>query len=383
MRSRERVLRTIDLEPADHLPFCFLLFSALRGRTDGERDFIRRQLDLGLDAVVSLPGLGHRLHPEVTTEVALDDSNDPPLLRKVYHTPAGDLDCVVRKAHDWPHGDDIPLFTDFVIPRGRKFLVNTLDDLEALSYLFADPSDDDIRIFGEQSAVLRSFADEHGLATRAGFHRLGDTVCWLCGQTEFATMAYTDPDLFSGVLDLIHGWHRRQAEIILEQAPDIWVQAEWYAAPFLSPDIYRQYMAPRFADTFGLAREAGSRVCYIGTADIMPFLDELKSLDIDVLFGPDPLSGSWDMSEAKRRTADSSAVWGGVNGYLQVTEASEEKARQAVRDAIEVLAPGGGFLLAPVDDVRIEPSHPDPGRAWDRICRNVVAMRDEWRTLCE
>ena len=65
-------------------------------------------------------------------------------------------------------------------------------------------------------------------------------------------------------------------------------------------------------------------------------------------------------------------LWGGVNGHLTVEEGTPDEVQAEVRRAMEVLAPGGGFILSPVDNVREDAPH-----ARD----NVGVLLDEWRRL--
>ena len=59
-----------------------------------------------------------------------------------------------------------------------------------------------------------------------------------------------------------------------------------------------------------------------------------------------------------------------MNGNLTMTEGSPKEIRKAVEEAIEALAPGGGFILSPID--KIEAWTP-----WE----NVEAMLGRWREL--
>jgi len=78
------------------------------------------------------------------------------------------------------------------------------------------------------------------------------------------------------------------------------------------------------------------------------------------------------MAEAKRKLGGKVCLWGGVSGHITVEQGTAEEVRQAVREATRVLAPGGGFILSPVDNVR---EHTDTARA------NTAVFLDEWRRL--
>jgi hypothetical protein len=59
-----------------------------------------------------------------------------------------------------------------------------------------------------------------------------------------------------------------------------------------------------------------------------------------------------------------------MNSFVTLGRGTEEEIRGAVREAVHVLAPGGGFVLFPVDQIT-----PDIPR------RSVEILIDEWRRL--
>ena len=63
-------------------------------------------------------------------------------------------------------------------------------------------------------------------------------------------------------------------------------------------------------------------------------------------------------------------IWGGMNAILTLGEGKPEDARAAVEEAIDILAPGGGFVLFPVDQIVA-------GTPWE----NIEAMLARWREL--
>ena len=85
----------------------------------------------------------------------------------------------------------------------------------------------------------------------------------------------------------------------------------------------------------------------------MPLLDILLESGIDVLIGVDPVQGrGTDLREFKRKLNGKICMWGGVNGFVTVEMGSREEIRIAVETAMDILAPGGGFILSPVDNIR-------------------------------
>ena len=91
---------------------------------------------------------------------------------------------------------------------------------------------------------------------------------------------------------------------------------------------------------------------------------------VDVLMGVDPLE--WDLAKTKQVLGGKVCLWGGVNGQLTVERGSEDDVRGEVKKAVETLAPGSGFILSPVDNIRID----------DEVSRvNVGVLVDEWKRL--
>ncbi|HUT57317.1 MAG TPA: uroporphyrinogen decarboxylase family protein [Phycisphaerae bacterium] len=379
MTSKERILNTIDGRPADYAPLCMWHLTALDERCKDEDESIRRQLDLGMDVFAAMPGPPFQHHPEVRVEFRQEPAQPNPLLHKIYHTPAGDLETIVERTSDWPHGDEIPLMTDFVIPRARKFLVTGPKDLAPLRYVLADPDADGVEEFHRGAAAARQLADRHGLALRGGFNRLSDMVCWLCGCEQFATMGITAPEFLQSLIDLIDSWQRRRIELVLSERPDVLFDAQWYATTFLSPALYERFMVPALRRRVEMAHAAGARFCAIATANVMPFLGILRDLGVDVLFGLDPLMGGWDFARAKAEIGGQVCLWGGINAYLTVVDGAPADVDAAVERAMATLAPGGRFILSPVDSVRIDCDNPDA--RWPAVWANIERMAKTWKRL--
>jgi hypothetical protein len=381
MSSRERVLGAVRREPVDCTPLSVLLWSSLWAHCGSIEEYVQTQLDLGMDPVLPLPGPPWSSGDGISTSVRREAAQPHPLLHKVYSTPAGDLEAVAEMTSDWPHGEDVPLFSDFNIPRSRKFLVTGPEDLAALAHLLSLPDAAAIAQYRADCRRVREVADRFGIATVTSPVRLTDAVCWLCGPTQMALWALDCPGFLAEVIRVIAEWQHGLAEVALDGEPDIRVRAEWYASPFLSPALFRHFLGPWVRRDVELARGAGAAYCYVGTSNMMPFLGELIDLGVDVLYGIDPVEGDWDLPAAKATCADRMALWGGINGYLQVVDAEEAEIRQAVAGALEALAPGGGFLLSPVDDIGLSGTARDTPETWRRVMTNAARLAAAWREL--
>jgi len=368
-----------------------MLFKGLRERCSGVAEFVERQLAMGLDAVVAVPmrpmrrplpmpeignlrGLPVEFPPDVEVRDWREDREAArPVLHREYVTPSGRLHTAVELSEDFTHTDRIVLFDDFVIPRAVERLVWHEDHLAALRRVLAPPTHEHIAEFRENARRAKRIADKHGLLVTGEWGVLFDAACWLCGMREMVMMMMEQPDLAGAVLNIIAEWNRRRMHVMLDAGLDLFIRRAWYeTADFLSPDMYRRLILPHVRRDSDLAHAAGARLGSITTSGYMPLLDLMLEAGIDVLIGLDPVQDAYaDFPLLKQKALGRMCLWGGVNGCVTVEMGSPAEVRDAVRLAMAALAPGGGFILSPVDNVI---------RYDDPVQRNVQALIDTWRS---
>jgi hypothetical protein len=385
------MMRAFDHAEVDHVPLLVRWWSRpyFSDKSDGWGDQFERVLKttkLGLDDAVQFEP-PRMLSPEVTARVRRQD--DPggryPILSKEYYTPKGVLSQIVRKTDDWPHGDEIPIFTDFLVPRSRseKYLVQTIEDVEALDALFTEPSEKLLRQAHEHADKARSFGEKNGILIESGTDYLGvwldgsglflgDALGWLCGLENAIKFAYGKPELLHKLLDTILEWNLRHIRLVSELGgSDIIVHRAWYET-FWSPRLFRTFFAPRIRKEIESVHRIGSKYCYVMTSGVMPLLESLAETDIDILYGIDPVQGGADLRQIKQRVGNRICLWGGMNSAVTLGSGRRSDVENAVTNAIETLAPGGGFVLAPVDQLFVD-------TRWE----NVLIMIEAWQRLAQ
>jgi len=396
--SRERLLAAIDGVVGAPLPCCFMIFRALRAKCRDEYEFTTRQQELGLDARVQLEDLPVRFSSEVRVREWVEPGPDAEsrLLHRAYETPAGEITATVAQIADWPYGDRLPIFDDYFTPRAVKYPVPAPQQLDALRYLFADPTPDDIDSFRAQAAARKRFADERELLLTGGWKSqrfvenedkglIGDnggtgtvidTLMWLCGGTAPLLWGYDDPDFLAQLIATIEHWNRRRLELHLEAGARLVMRRAWYeGTEFWSPSLYRRFILPGLKREVEMVHQAGARYGYIITSGMLPIADALLESGADVVIGVDPGEGKGTtLEEVRRSMGGKIALWGGVSGPLVIEQGTESMVRQAVEEAVATLGPTGRFILSPVDNVR-----EDTPQAW----HNVRVFIDTWKMLTE
>ena len=80
-----------------------------------------------------------------------------------------------------------------------------------------------------------------------------------------------------------------------------------------------------------------------------PLLGTLSEIGYDLHYMVDPVQGKADLREVKATLGRQTALLGGMNSAITLERGTDEEIRRAVYEAVEILGPGGGFVLYPVD----------------------------------
>ena len=374
MSPRERLLAAIEFRHTDYVPCCFTAWSALAEECTSQAEYLDRQLEMGLDAVVRVPEMPVRYHPSVRTREWCESPTpgEPyPILCKEYETAGGTLKTSVRKTEDWPHGDHVPLWGDYLIPRSQKFLVTSEDNLDPLRYILSSPNEGDVAAFREAALRAKGLATERRLATVAPYITMGDMASWLAGIQEVMMMTVDCPGFLGELLAIIEEWNRPYVDLAREAKLDLVVRRGWYEnADFWSPRMYREFLLPSLKRQVETVHQGGAKFGYLVSCSSLPLVEMMMEAGVDVLLGVDPAQDrSMDLDLLKKRTGGRMALWGGVCGYLTIECGSTRDVESEVNSAIDSLAPGGGFILSPVSNIRATTN-----QAW----RNSRALVDAW-----
>ena len=392
------MLHAIGGQSADYTPCSFMLFFGLYDTCRTELSFVKRQVELGLDAFVHVGHLNHALHgygalsPEVKVQEWIEAPDGARVFCRRLDTPNGALTAKVKQLDGWPTKTDFPLMKDWLVPRSTEFLVKPEEDLEKVRYVLGPFKDADIHALKEEAAAAGKIAEKYGLLQVGGYKGytkpgpsgvqvdpgvMGcDAMAWLSGFEMIMVLSLTRPEIVKEYAQIIHQWNLKQIEIYLDvTAADLIIRRGWYeTTEFWTPEAWRQIIRPTLVAEARLIHQAGRKLGYIVTSAYLPLLDDIFASGVDVLIGVDPYQGKGtDLSAVKSKAAErKKALWGGVSGPLTIEQGSAEGIERAVRNALSVLGRGGGFILSPVDNVS---DYRAPAR------RNVQSFVDSWKKL--
>ena len=124
----------------------------------------------------------------------------------------------------------------------------------------------------------------------------------------------------------------------------------------ISPRMYRQVLKPIHADYISFIKEhTRAKVFFHTDGDVFDLIDDFIEIGVDILNPIQTSAGRMaNLAELKRRYGRNLVFCGAVDTQHVLPHGTPEEVRQEVRRVIELLGPGGGYLLASVHTVMDE-----------------------------
>ena len=231
-------------------------------------------------------------------------------------------------------------------------------DVEAYPW----PRTDDPRLFEGLERRAEAYREE-GYAVVAEipggiFHR----YAFLRGFSRWFLDMRMEPELYRALADRITETLLEVSLNFLDAVGD-YVDLAFFGddmghqtGPFLSVEDYRRYVKPWFSRYVGEVKKRFPRVklIYHTCGSVYELIPEFIECGIDVLNPLQPNARNMNHRRIKREFGDRLCFHGGVDVQRVLPFGTVEEVARHVRKVIEDLAPGGGYILAPSQDI-----HPD------------------------
>jgi uroporphyrinogen decarboxylase len=124
--------------------------------------------------------------------------------------------------------------------------------------------------------------------------------------------------------------------------------------PFISPDLYRRFFKERQRQLIeAIRRKTDAKIMMHICGAARCFIPDLIEIGVDILNPVQVSAAGMDAQALKRDFGTDLSFWGGVcNPQHTLPFGSAEDVRGEARRSIDVLAPGGGFVFAPVHNIQ-------------------------------
>ena len=197
---------------------------------------------------------------------------------------------------------------------------------------------------------------------------------FLCGWDEFLVRLSVDPPFADRLLEKLAVAAVADLQLYL-QAVGPYLEAVGFGDDFgiqgglqISPVMFRERVKPHLARIYAAAH-AGSRakVFLHSCGSVVELIEDFIQIGVDVLNPVQTSAAGMQPEGLKARFGERIAFWGGGADVQRLLPlGTPEEVRRDVRRRLEVLAPGGGFVFAPIHNLQA-----------DVPPENVVAMYRE------
>jgi uroporphyrinogen decarboxylase len=209
-------------------------------------------------------------------------------------------------------------------------------------------------------AVIGRAADSYGPLERC---------CSLRRIDRFMIDLGAHPEFVVKLIDHVTDVLCRLLEIYLDTAGQyldvIELPGDDYAAanPLISPKMFDRFFAPAYRRIIGLIKDAAPhcKVLFHSDGRMEPLLGRLIDLGVDVFHCLEPMPNV-DLASIKAKYGDRLCFWGAID-IKAAMPGSIDRIEAEVQERTRVLAPGGGYVLAPAN--HLQPDVP---------AKNVIAL---------
>ncbi|MFC2075508.1 uroporphyrinogen decarboxylase family protein [candidate division KSB1 bacterium] len=248
---------------------------------------------------------------------------------------------------------------------------------EVEKYPWPNPEDPS-RIEGLLEAAEGVQADGKALLIGGAASGILEMSLWLRGFEDFFSDLILDRKLAQAILDHVTAikiayWSKVLP--LLGDTVSVVVEVDDLATQnglMISPDIYRKMIKPCHTKVHQAIKEASKgrvKIFFHSCGAVRELLPDLIESGIDILNPLQVSAAGMEPSEIKRDFGDVLSFWGGaVNSQSTLPRGTPDEVRDETKRNIETLAPGGGFVFAPIHNVQR-----------DVPVENFMAMWETWR----
>ncbi len=244
----------------------------------------------------------------------------------------------------------------------------TLHDIQA--YPWPDPAWFDVDELRDRCLAWRDYAlvirDPDQFATC-----VLRVAMYLRGMEQFMLDMALNPAIAHAVITHIETFYLELNRRILKAVGDL---ADIYfiaddvgmqSGLLISPDMFRRYVRPSLTRFIAQAHAHGLRVMYHTCGAVRQLIPDFIEIGVDILNPVQTSARGMEPAALKREYGDQLCFHGGVDLQTVLTRSTPAQVREHVQRLIETLGAGGGYILAPTNNLMP-----------DTPVQNILAMYD-------
>jgi hypothetical protein len=169
------------------------------------------------------------------------------------------------------------------------------------------------------------------------------------GLEAFSLAMYEDPGLVKEIHRRFSEWSAQVVEHVNKLDVDfIWVYDDMAdtRAPWVSPAMYEEFIQPY---QMMVASRIGKPWVFHSDGNLLPILDNLLQLGMSAIHPNQP--AAVDINQVKQKYGDRVCLIGNIDLDYTLTRGTEEEVEREVRDRIEKVGKGGGYIISSANSI--------------------------------
>ena len=254
-------------------------------------------------------------------------------------------------------------------PLSHPLASATLGEIEA--YPWPNPDWMDVsHIRAEAASYRREYAILGG-DWSPFWHDLID----LLGMENLCLKMYEEPEVVDAILRHIVDFYAEVSRRTFEAASreiDIFFIGNDLGSqtgPLLGVELFERFILPHLKRLIDLGHDYGLKVQLHCCGGFAPLIPPLIAADLDALHAVQPCCQGMDLRTLKADFGDRIVFNGAIDSHHVLIEGTPDLVRRKVREVLEIMAPGGGYIGGASHDYILE----------ETPVENVMAMFDTIR----
>lgn len=194
----------------------------------------------------------------------------------------------------------------------------------------------------------------------------------LVGMSEFFIKMHTHPEVMHAVMTRVSDFYYQMTLRFLEAAGDL-IDIFFFGddmgtqqSMIISLQHWREYCKPHISRFLQLGRQAGLKTMFHSCGAVRKMVPDLIELGLDALNPVQVRARGMNLSELKADYGAQMTFHGGFDHQQVLPFGTVDEVQREVHRVIDIMAPGGGYCLAPSHDLMLD----------EFPVENVLAMYD-------
>ncbi|RKY61161.1 MAG: hypothetical protein DRP95_03215, partial [Candidatus Latescibacterota bacterium] len=169
-----------------------------------------------------------------------------------------------------------------------------------------------------------------------------------------------NPEIAHAIFSHIRNFYMTYEERILEAADgelDLLLTGDDFGSqngPLVSPAMWEEFLGEGFRQYIALAHSYGVKVMHHTCGSVWPLIPLMLERGLDVLQSLQPEASDMDPWALKAEFGERLSFQGGISVQRTLPFGTPEEVRREVRNRIEALAPGGGYILGTAHNIQAD-----------------------------